>query len=188
MEEESGVPYQQMRSMLERFDQWGKSSENFEQTSFTRQELALRLRAFLMSHTLDAQSFDLIMAVSCAIEGRHHAFQLIIKRRPANGSFKSVKRNELWRSSSKMANEIDIAVANGDKQESVVEDAITRYDLSRAEIYRRLDQVRADRALSYKAHLHVEAEKSAEGRTTRPLPGPEGYIITDDGKFRRVSA
>lgn len=188
MEEGSDVSYQQMRSMIERFEQWGESSENFEQTPFTREELALRLRAFLLSHTLDAQSFDLLMAISCAIEGRHHAFQLIIKRRPANGSFQAVNRHELWRSSSKMANEIDIAVANGDKQESVVEDASTRYDLSRAEVYRRLSQVRTDRALSYKAHLHVEAEKSAEGRTTRPLSGPEGYIITEDGKFRRVSA
>jgi len=188
MEEGSDVSYQQMRSMIEQIDQWSQSPENFEQTSFTNQELVLRLRAFLMSHTLDAQSFDLLMAISCAIEGRHPAFQLIIKRPPANGSFQSVMRHELWRSSSKMADEIDIAVANGDKQDSVIEDAITRYDLSRAEIYRRLKQVRTDRALSYKAHLHVEVEQSAKGGTIRPLLGPEGYIITEDGKFRRVSA
>ncbi len=187
MDEGSGLTYQQMRTLIERFDRWSESPESFQRTSFTFEELALKLRWFLQSHVLDAESFDLLMAISCAIEGRHHAFKLVLKRPPANGSFQSIKQHELWASSKQMADEIDIAVANGEKSESAIAEAMARYGLSRPEVFRRLQQVRACRELSFKAHLEVEAWRRSKGYSPMPLAGPDGYIVTEDGKLARAS-
>lgn len=186
MDNDEGIPHAKMRALIERFDQWSLKHENYLRTSYSGDQLAMGLRQLLHTVDLDLQSFDLLMAISCAIEGRHHAFKLVIKSPPANGSFKGIKKHELWASSTRMADEIDIAVANGEKSESALEDAMTRYGLSRPEAFRRLKQVRAYRALSFKVHLQVEAERNPEGHNTMPLLGPEGYIVTEEGKFARM--
>lgn len=174
--------YQFLRDKLDRFDQWSLDSQNFQRTSYSRRELALRLRGVLLTVDLDDEAFDLLMAMSCALEGRHRGFRLQLDRPLEGSTFKAIKRHETWQQTFKMADEIDTAMADGQGSDSAVVEAMQRYGLSRTEVFNRLKEVRGARARSFAA---CEARKrpQQEGRDC-----PWGYAITKDGKLVRKGA
>lgn len=181
-DEDAGRSYQSLRDKLNRFDQWSLDSQNFQRTSYSRRELALRLRGVLLTDDLDDEVFDLLMAISCALEGRHLGFRLQIDRPLEASTFKTIKRHETWQQTSKMADEIDTAMADGQDTESAVAEARQRYGLSRREVFNRLKEARGSRARSFAACEALNRSQQ-EGRDC-----PRGYAITKDGKLVRKGA
>ena len=61
------LTYEELRKLVQRVDDWGANLEDYERTSYSSAELALRLRNLLQTRCLDDEAFDLLMAISCAI-------------------------------------------------------------------------------------------------------------------------
>lgn len=177
----SEVPYAVLRALVKRFDDWGKDPADFVRTSYTRAELTLKLRSVLQTRQFDDDAFDLLIAISCAIEGRHRAFRLALEYPKDGGSFQKITQLDTWALTSAMADEVDVAIAEGVKAESAIASAMERYQLSRKEVFRRLRTVRGYRALTFAACEHLQSPQR-EGRDC-----PLGYVITHDGKLARIS-
>jgi hypothetical protein len=175
------LTYEELRKLVQRVDDWGANLEDYERTSYSSAELALRLRNLLQTRCLDDEAFDLLMAISCAIEGRHRGFRLGHEY-PREGSvFAKITQHERYTKISKMADEVDIAIAEGEKAEAAVASVMERYQLSRKEVFRRLKEARSYRALTFSACKHLNIPQN-EGDDC-----PVGYNITEEGKLIRVA-
>lgn len=183
---ELGLPYEKVRVLIDRYDAWSLSQSNFDHTAFSLDALAIGLRQILQSYDFDSQSFDILMAISCALEERHPKFKLVLVNAPKNGQFGIIRSREYWANAKAMADDVDIAIANGEKSEAAIAKAMEDYDLSRPETFRRLKMVRDGRAQIFRAHEQFRCHQQKCGVEVPPICGPTGYLITDEGKLAKL--
>lgn len=155
---------------LRRLVDWQNDPASYERTQFELHDLSELLQALLMWDNLPDDQYDAVSAMFLALHNRHPHFRLKWSRTAPN------KRNKIQRylsnaSSADVANFIDIEVANGVKQESAIEDAITKFSVSRRNAFRALEHERMVR----KAALELGEVYNV----------PEGFEATADGQLKR---
>lgn len=112
-----------------------------------------------------------LAAIMMALAGTHPAFKLTYNAAEKGVEFVQVKRTKAGHRATDITNHIDLAVANGTKQESAVEDALVRFGVSRREIFRSIKMVR-----DYRAGMH-------EMGMSDGMELPEGYNVDSAGRL-----
>lgn len=102
-----------------------------------------RLWAIADSHNLSDDELKFLASIDAAISGTHPDIRLKVEQVPEGVTplrLAEWKREGIARA---VADHVDMQVASGVKQESAIQDACSRFDVSRREVFRMLREVRA---------------------------------------------
>jgi hypothetical protein len=157
-----------------RFITWQNDLTEIGAETFEQYDIVSGLQALVMEEDLSDKSYDFVMHIFLAVSGAHPNFRLQLEKPKEGASFKRALTQEKARVSHDLANEIDVFVANGGKQEAAVQSAMATYDLSRREVFRRLKEQREQR----KSYLEF-ALSEGSGEVLGGIP--KGYRISKNG-------
>lgn len=148
----------------------------YERTAFKHWDLVVGFGRLASNESSSEAERDLAIAAYMALMGMHPTLKLNVEHPPKNGFFSNHARAIRRLLSFQVADEIDIAVANGLKLESGIRDAEQRYGLSRREVFRMLREIR-----NYRLE-QAEAVRAMPG-THRDYHWPDGLTIDAKGRF-----
>ncbi|MCK0098455.1 hypothetical protein MWU38_03570 [Qipengyuania sp. S6317L1] len=157
------------RSPPQRLNGLKKDAAFFERNTFTQKSIESLLFGLACSYDVTDKHLELLVAIAEGLRGTHPHMRISVGEIPDGVTPKAIKSSESARMMMAVSDEIDMAVAQGVKQEAAVEDAIQKHKISRREVFRMLKKARAIR-VSWKAEEHLLA-----------WPCYEHHEIADDG-------
>lgn len=148
-------------SAFQRLNRMGAASL----VSFDEHGLKDGLWRIAHAHYLSDEDFKLVASAASALDGTHPDLRLTLEEIPEDVTPRRLGEWARRAKARRVADFIDMLVADGAKQESAVQEALDRFTVSRREAFRMLKEVRADRLLWL------------------DWDGYDDYAIQDDGRL-----
>lgn len=114
-------------------------------TAFDSESLQERLWGIAETHYLSDDELNFLASITAAISGTHPAIRVKVEEIPDGVTPHRLAEWQREGTARAVADQVDMQVANGVKQESAIQDACSRYGVSRREVFRMLREVRAQR-------------------------------------------
>ncbi len=134
-----------LKSAAWRLNQLHQNDDFFQQNTFTEDEIKSLMMDVVLENNLTDEHLAALVAIGRAIRGTHPYMAIDIKAVPAGVIPRPLRDIRKARLMMDVADQIDMQVAAGVKQDAAIHEAMDKFKLSRRETFRLLKDARAKR-------------------------------------------